>query len=136
MKPNTAAFTKLTTTSSGSRKSSVLVRYAPELKPSLTVPTSQPPATPSMSATATSIGSDRIPASSRGATRYFIGLVDKVVSASIWSVTRIVPNSAAIAAPIRPATISPASTGPSSRVTDSTTREATALWAEKREKPV
>ena len=57
-------------------------------------------------------------------------------SASIWSVTRIVPISAAIAAPIRPATISPASTGPSSRTTDSTTTPAIALSALKREKPV
>ena len=62
-----------------------------------------------------------MPASSRGATRYFIGLVDSVDSASIWSVTRMVPISAAMAAPMRPATIRPASTGPSSRVIDSTT---------------
>ena len=68
-----------------------------------------------------------MPASRRGATRYFIGLVDSVVSASIWSVTRMVPISAAIAAPMRPATISPASTGPSSRVIDSTTTLAIAL---------
>ncbi len=62
--------------------------------------------------------------------------MDRVPSASIWSVTRMVPISAAIAAPTRPATISPASTGPSSRVTDSTTRLATALSAEKRARPV
>ena len=42
----------------------------------------------------------------RGTTRYLIGLVDSVESASIWSVTRMVPISAAMAAPIRPATIS------------------------------
>ncbi len=57
-------------------------------------------------------------------------------SASIWSVTRMVPISAAIAAPTRPATISPASTGPSSRTTDSTTMLATALSALNRENPV
>ena len=77
-----------------------------------------------------------MPASSRGATRYFIGLVDSVDKASIWSVTRIVPISAAIAAPIRPATISPASTGPNSRVMDRTTTSATAPSAEKRANPV
>jgi len=77
-----------------------------------------------------------VPASRRGATRYFIGLVDRVERASIWSVTRMVPISAAMAAPTRPATISPARTGPSSRVTDSTTTLATAPSAEKREKPV
>jgi hypothetical protein len=59
-----------------------------------------------------------------------------VVSASIWSVTRMVPISAAIAAPMRPATISPASTGPSSRVTLRMTTEAMALSALKRAKPV
>ena len=37
------------------------------------------------------------------------------LSASICSVTRMVPISAAMAAPTRPATMSPVSTGPSSR---------------------
>ena len=106
------------------------------MKPSFSVETMNPPITPRTSAITTSSGSAMIPASSRGATRYFIGLVDSVDSASIWSVTRMVPSSAAIAAPTRPATISPASTGPSSRVTDSTTRLATAPWAENRAKPV
>jgi hypothetical protein len=89
-----------------------------------------------MSATTTSSGMARVAASSRGATRYFIGSVLSVVSASIWSVTRMVPISAAMAAPMRPATISPASTGPSSRVTESTTTEAIAPSALKRAKPV
>ncbi len=89
-----------------------------------------------MSATTTSTGSAMMPARRRGTTRYLIGLVDSVESASIWSVTRMVPISAAMAAPMRPATISPAITGPSSRVTDSTTTVATALSAEKRAKPV
>ena len=106
------------------------------MNPSFSVDTMNPPSTPRISATTTSIGSATMPASSRGATRYFIGLVDSVDSASIWSVTRIVPISAAIAAPMRPATISPASTGPSSRVIDSTTTLATAPSAEKRAKPV
>ena len=57
------------------------------------------------------------------------------MSASICSVTRIVPISAAIEAPMRPATISPASTGPSSRVIESTTTIATAPSAWKRAKP-
>ena len=77
-----------------------------------------------------------VPATMRGATRYCIGRVDSVSSASIWSVTRMVPISAAIEAPMRPATMSPARTGPSSRVTDSTTTVATVSSAEKRAKPV
>jgi len=64
------------------------------------------------------------------------GLVDSVVSASICSVTRMVPISAAIAAPMRPATMRPASTGPSSRVSETTTTFGMALSAEKRAKPV
>ncbi len=96
----------------------------------------KPPITPNTSATTTSSGRAISPASNRGATRYFIGLVESVLSASIWSVTRMVPISAAIAAPTRPATISPASTGPSSRVIDSTTSEATALSAENRDSPI
>ncbi len=42
-------------------------------------------------------GSMVMPAMRRGKTKYFKGLVDRVVSASICSVTRIVPISAAIA---------------------------------------
>ena len=57
----------------------------------------------------------------RGTTRYLIGLVASVVSASICSVTFMVPISAAMAAATRPATIRPAITGPSSRVMPSTT---------------
>ena len=41
-----------------------------------------------------------------------------------------------MAAPTRPATISPASTGPSSRVMDSTTMVGIASGASNREKPV
>ena len=76
-----------------------------------------------------------VPAISRGAIRYLKGLVDKAVRASICSVTRMVPISAAMAAPMRPATIRPASTGASSRVIDSATMDATALSALKRENP-
>ena len=73
----------------------------------------------------------------RGAIRYLNGLVDSVASASTCSVTRMVPISAAIAAPMRPATIRPASTGPSSRVIDSTTTVGDgAFGADKRAKPV
>ena len=65
-----------------------------------------------------------------------MGSVESVVSASICSVTRMVPSSAAMAAPTRPATIRPASTGPSSRVSETTTMVGMALSAWKREKPV
>ena len=77
----------------------------------------------------TSSGKTVIPASTRGATRYLNGLVERVTSASICSVTRMVPISAAMAAPMRPATIRPEKTGASSRVTEISTTEATALSA-------
>ena len=48
----------------------------------------------------------------------------------------MVPISAAMEAPIRPDTIKPASTGPSSRVIESTTTLATAPSALNRAKPV
>ena len=89
-----------------------------------------------MSATSTSSGRASVAARMRGATRYFIGSVESVVSASIWSVTRMVPISAAKAAPMRPATISAASTGPSSRVRLMTTTLAMVDCALKRAKPV
>ncbi len=73
------------------------------------------------SATPTSSGIMVTPAQSRGAIRYLKGLVLSVESASICSVTRMVPISAAIEAPIRPATIKAPSTGPSSRVSEITT---------------
>ena len=64
-----------------------------------------------------------------------MGLVDKVTSASICSVTFIVPISAAIDAPTRPATISPPSTGPNSRTMAMATTEGTTASAENRAPP-
>ena len=63
------------------------------------------------------------------------GLVDKVTKASICSVTRIVPISAAIAAPIRPATIKAERTGANSLVTEIKTTCATVLSAPKLANP-
>ncbi len=74
----------------------------------------------------TKIGITIKPAQMRGATKYLKGLVDRVVNASICSVTRMVPISAAIAAPIRPATIKADKTGANSRVTEIKTTSATA----------
>ena len=81
-------------------------------------------------------GRDKTPAMTLGVTKYENGFVDKVFSASICSVTLIVPISAAIAAPARPATINPANTGASSLVIDNTTTLGIALSAENLEKPV
>ena len=85
--------------------------------------------------TATSSGSAMVPASTRGSTRYFIGSVERVVRASICSVTRMVPSSAAIEEETRPATIRPPSTGPSSRTMPMATIEGTTVPALKRSPP-
>ena len=53
-----------------------------------------------------------------------------------YDAARCLEISAAMEAPMRPATINPAKTGPSSRVTDSTTTVATVSSAENRAKPV
>jgi hypothetical protein len=90
---------------------------------------------PMLSPTATRIGSDRVAASTRGTARYFIGLVESVVSASICSVTFMVPISAAMAAATRPATMRPPRTGPSSRVMPMATIWGTTASALKREPP-
>jgi len=70
-----------------------------------------------------------VEATTRGTTRYLTGFVARVTSASICSVTFIVPSSAAIDAPTRPETMSPANTGPSSRVIESATTVPTKLVA-------
>ncbi len=60
-----------------------------------------------------------IPARQRGSRRCVTGERPRLSSASICSVTRMVPSSAAKRAPMRPARIKPVSTGPSSSSTDS-----------------
>ena len=69
-----------------------------------------------------STGSMISAASTRGVTSFLIGSVPSVFSASICSVTFIDPSWAAMPEPTRPATIRPASTGPSSRIIDAETR--------------
>ncbi len=64
-----------------------------------------------------------IDARTRGTKRYWTGSVARETSASICSVTRIEPSSAAIALPARPVTMSPVRTGPSSRSIDSATTD-------------
>ena len=106
-----------------------------ELNPNLPVPTKYPPNIPIVSPTATNIGIATVAANNRGATRYFIGLVDNVTKASICSVTLIVPNSAAIDDETLPATINPPNTGPSSLTMPIATIEGTTLSALKRAPP-
>src|SRR5581483_11670644 len=64
-------------------------------------------------------------AMTRGRTRYSIGFKPSVMSASISSVTRIVPSCAANAAPVRPAMMTPVMIAPISRAMPICTRFAT-----------
>ena len=134
--PNTPAFTSDETTSSTSRYRCVVARYCALLKPSRCVASSQPPITPSAFDTSTRNGITSTAARMRGATSQRNGSVRSVTSASICSVTRIVPNSAAMALATRPATISPPSTGPSSRTTPITVTAGTVEAALKRLPPM
>src|SRR5512146_1471567 len=90
---------------------------------------------PRRSAKTTRTGRTNVEATTRGTTRYFAGFVASVTSASICSVTFMVPSSAAMAAPTRPETMSPANTGPSSRVMERATTDPTKLVAWKRWNP-
>ena len=65
------------------------------------------------------------PAIKRGDSRYWMGLTPIVVSASICSVTRMLPSSAAIALPARAVTIRAVNTGLISRVREIATTEPT-----------
>ena len=65
-----------------------------------------------------SMGSMIMPATRRGAMRKRNGLRSRTFMASNCSVTAMVPSSAVMAAPTRPATTRAVSTGPTSSMTD------------------
>ena len=69
------------------------------------------------SAKMTNVGSMKRPATKRGMARNRTGSMARVSRASICSVTRIVPSSAAMDEPTRPATTRAVSAGPSSMKT-------------------
>ena len=80
-----------------------------------------------MSPIRTTTGSIKAVATTRGTTRYSTGSTAMVRNASTCSVTTMVPISAAIAEPARPATISEASTGTISLVSANATTGPTKL---------
>ena len=71
-----------------------------------------------------SSGSMTMSAITRGSTRKSIGLIPSVLSASISSLTFIVPRWAAYAAPVRPAIMIPVMIGAISRTIATATRSA------------
>jgi hypothetical protein len=66
-----------------------------------------------------------VDASRRGESRYCTGLTPIVAIASICSVTRMLPSSAAIALPARAVSMIPANTGATSRASDTATMPPT-----------
>ena len=76
-----------------------------------------PAATPTAIANAVTTGNISVAARTRGTTRYEFRSYASVSSASTCSVTFMVPISAAMLAPTRPASAMPVSTGPSSIIT-------------------
>jgi hypothetical protein len=103
----------------------VAYRYKSGLKSNLKIAIVYPPKIPIVFPIKTKKGRHRTDAIILGAIRYCIGLVPSVLKASICSVTLIVAISAAILAPILPATIRPVSTGPNSLVIEVKTTLAT-----------
>ena len=83
--------------------------------------TSAPPAMPTVSAMMVRKKSMKTVAIRRGATSLRMGSVPSARMASICSVTFIEPISEAMPAALRPETISPVSTGPSSFTMESET---------------
>ena len=78
----------------------------------------RPPKTPAVIASTVSSGRMKTSAPTRGTTSFLTGLDAIDRNASTCSVTAMLPSSAVIPAPTRPATISAARTGPSSRTID------------------
>src|SRR5687767_830727 len=114
--PKLAAFTRPYCTSKVLKKSRIPFVKSAEVRSSSQVEQIQPAAIPTNIAIPTMTGNMMVPATTRGTTRYACGSYDSVSSASICSVTRIVPSSAAMLAPTRPASARPVSTGASSIV--------------------
>jgi hypothetical protein len=80
---------------------------------------------PTVLAMTVSTGAMKKPASTRGTTSLRTGSVPSARRALIWSVTTIEPSSAAMPDPMRPASIRPVSTGPSSLTIEALTRRPT-----------
>jgi len=98
-------------------KNSLALRNPP------TWPVKMPVPIPTTQETTYSTGNMTTPASTRGRMRNPTELSPITSSASICSDTRIVPSSAAMRAPTRPARMKPAITTPSSSMMDGATME-------------
>ena len=99
----------------------MLEMKVPGSTPNQRTATSHAPAMPTQVYKIQSNGTVSTAASKRGDSRYCTGLTAIVTSASICSVMRMLPSSAAVALPARAATINAANTGAISRVSETAT---------------
>ena len=100
----------------GKLMASTLERKIPDSTPSNSTPTRYEPSMPVKLATIVKLGNITKPAIILGVTRYWTGFTARDCNASICSVTRMVPSSAAIAEPALAFTIKAVRTGPNSLV--------------------
>ena len=98
-----------------------VVQYWLESKPRMKRLTAQPPVSPTRSEMMTRKNSMAVAAMTRGVTSFLEGSVPRARMASICSVTTMEPSSLAMPEALRPETIRPVSTGPSSRTMESET---------------
>src|SRR6266481_2911783 len=127
--PNITLFTNPVVMSRRNRESIEVWMYRTRVKSAWATPNSEPPRMPMALAQMVKQGNITIMARNFGATRNRIGLMAIVSSASISSLTFIVPISAANAEPERPITMMAVIKGPSSRDMETATIVATALIA-------
>src|SRR5271165_1138373 len=130
--PNIKALTRPVITSRRNNASSEALMYLIKVKSACATPKSEPPKTPMKLAQMVRHGSMTIMAINFGATRKWTGLMAMVSSASISSLTFMVPSSAATAEPERPITTMAVMSGPSSRDMEMATALATKVMAPKR----
>ena len=123
--PNITLFTSPVMRSRKNNASTDARTYRATVKSACATPNSAPPKIPIEFAQIVRHGSITIMAMNFGATRNDTGLIAIVCSASISSVTFIVPISAANAEPERPMTTIAVISGPSSRVIEIATAVAT-----------
>src|SRR5208282_5363204 len=114
MNPNSTGLTRPVKTSRKTRICQTEVQYWRVSSANIRWATPQPPISPSRSAMMVRKNSMKAVAPTRGVTSFLVGSVPRARMASICSVTIIEPSSLAMPEELRPATISPVMSGPSS----------------------
>src|SRR5438270_7404986 len=121
MKPEKIGFTSPMKTSSNESACHAVVQYWLKSSRNMKVETTGRPHKPTRSEMIDKKNNITTDDTTRGVTSFFIGSVPSARMASICSVTCMEPNSLAMPLALRPATINPVSTGPSSRTIDNET---------------